>query len=344
MRSRGVLAGGLWVASLALAAPAPAQVGGPANWNYGTQGSAPQAWPQPVASRRLPSRSIPEIGTLYLTSAAYGVGMGVWLSVELGSEGDPGVFLIPPVVLGIAAPTAVYFRDRPAMTRGLPAATSAGLVLGAGEGVAVAGLQHFYASEDRRWGFKGLARSTGIGATVGGAAGYAVGWFLEPPPQTILAATSGAGWGAAVGSMFAYGGSRKGTAKAPALGGVIGYNAGLAGMSAFGMALIPSWYELGAMWGGAGIGAAASLPIFLFYIGEDNPPLRRGFVFMGTTTTLGIFGGALFSGALDKVAGRDTQQPNSDAQWATITGIAPTIFTPSDTTTAFGLSVSGMLR
>jgi hypothetical protein len=55
------------------------------------------------------------------------------------------------------------------------------------------------------------------------------------------------------------------------------------------------------MWAGAGIGVAASLPVFLFYAGDDGPPAKRGFLFMGTATTLGIAAGAIFaSGEIDE--------------------------------------------
>src|SRR4051812_1823472 len=38
-----------------------------------------------------------ESGTLYLTAAAYGIGMGVWLDAELDLN-DPALLLIPPTL------------------------------------------------------------------------------------------------------------------------------------------------------------------------------------------------------------------------------------------------------
>ena len=117
-------------------------------------------------------------------------------------------------------------------------------------------------------------------------------------------------FGTAIGSMYGYGGSEAGVGygnanDSAALGGLIGFNIGLAASVALTNVYEPSWGEIGWMWAGAGIGAAVSLPVFLFYAGEDepgeeSPPAKRGFLFMGTATTLGLLAGAVFSsGAAD---------------------------------------------
>ena len=48
------------------------------------------------------------------------------------------------------------------------------------------------------------------------------------------------------------------------------------------------------MWLGGGIGAAVSLPVYLFYIGDGGPPAKRGLLFSATATTLGIVAGGVF--------------------------------------------------
>jgi hypothetical protein len=267
-----------------------------------------------------------EIGALYGVSVAYGVGMGIWVSTELGIE-DPGVFLIPPAVLGIAAPVGVYFLDPPRMTRGMPAAIAAGMAIGAGEGIGIASYQFVTANEEDAWGFRGLARSVAIGSTLGAVGGYAVGYYLEPSLRTTTFVTSGTMWGTAIGSMFGYGASEAGVGYGlandrAALGGLIGFNVGLAGTAALSTVIEPSWEQLGFMWVGGGLGALVSLPVFLFYAGEDGPPAKRGFLFMGTATTVGILAGALLGSGGVSTGSLEDGLP-SERRWASITHITP---------------------
>ena len=266
-------------------------------------GQPPPYYPPPPAQND--ERSDFEIGTLYATSVGYGVGIGSWISLEAGID-DPGVFLIPPAILGIAAPVGVYYLDEP-MERGMPSAIAVGMLIGAGEGIGIAGHQFVTADEEDEWGFIGLARATAIGSTVGGVGGFLLGYYQEPSPKSSAFVASGVLWGTVAGSMFGYGASESGVGyeranDSASLGGLIGFNVGLVATGALSMVYYPTYGELGWMWAGGGIGAAASLPVFLFYAKEDGPPAKRGFLFMGTATLLGIGAGALFGqGAGDDV-------------------------------------------
>ena len=62
-------------------------------------------------------------------------------------------------------------------------------LIGAGEGLGIASLQMVTSEEP--WGFKGLARAMAIGATMGGAAGFAVGELQQPSPNISAFAASG---------------------------------------------------------------------------------------------------------------------------------------------------------
>ena len=274
------------------------------------------------------TRANNEMTFLYATSIMYGVGLGVEFSAEVGIK-DPGLFLIAPALLGVAAPLGAYELDTPKMHRGVPTSISVGLLLGAGEGLGIAGTQMVSANSDDAWKFRGLSRSMALGATLGGVGGWLAGTWLEPPPNTTVLALSGAVWGTAVGSMFGYGASPSnyswGRANDwAAVGGLVGYNIGALGAAGLGTAALLSDKQLAWMWAGAGIGAAASLPVFLFYAGDGGPPARRGFVFMGTATTLGIVAGAVFAPNDSRIArARDQQNVASWEPPIEILGILP---------------------
>jgi hypothetical protein len=251
---------------------------------------------QPASNRRSGS----EITVLYSTAAVYGVGLGVWVGAEAHIK-DPGLFLIAPAILGVAAPVGVYLLDNPAMPRGMPGAIASGLVIGAGEGIGIASYQFVSSGSEKAWGFRGLSRSTVIGATLGGAGGVALGYLQDPSPKSSLLATSSVVWGAAIGTLFGYGASATGEGysranDSAALGGLIGFNLGLAAAAGLSTVYIPTYRALTYMWAGAGIGAAVSLPVYLAYAGKNSPPAKHGMVFSGVTTLLGIGAGALLAG------------------------------------------------
>jgi len=271
--------------------------------------------------------------------------LGIWIDSEIGLD-DPAQALIAPAVLGIAAPVGVYFLDRPSMPRGKPAAITTGLLLGGAEGLGIAGTQFVVASEADEWGFRGLGRSVAIGATVGGVGGYLVGEFAEPSPKLSGFVLSGATWGTLVGASFGYGVSPAGVGygesnDSGAIGGLVGFNAGMLATAALSLAFVPTWRQITGMWTGAGIGAAASVPVFLFYAGESTPPAKRGLVFSGTAMLLGIGAGAVFSSGGSDDDDSSFLNPGGSgprSRIATITSIAP-FSVPG----GGGLSVGGIL-
>jgi len=298
---------GALLATLFAMAPSTARAqmpgGGTGTWSTGTgaPGWSPipnQPPPYMPVSRGPEPASTLEIGTLYGFSVGYGVGTGIWLDAELGIE-DPGMRFLPPVILGLAAPVGVFFLDRPRMPRGMPAAIATGMAIGAGEGIGIASYQFVTAKAEDVWGFQGFSRAVFIGSTAGTVLGTAAAFTMEPSPKTSLLVGSGVGWGTLIGSAFGYGASQAwsdfGDANdAAALGGLIGYNAGLVGAAALSMVWVPSYTSLAWMWIGFGAGVAVSAPVYLFYAGGDHDP-RRGLIFQGTAATLGLVAGAVFT-------------------------------------------------
>ena len=276
--------------------------------------------------------------------------MGLWLSAELRID-DPGLYAIAPAVLGLSAPIGVYFLDRPRMDRGLPMAITAGMILGTANGAGIVALQHASQPDADAWGYRQLTRGAAIGSTLGAVGGYAAGYYLEPPPESGLLLSSGTLWGSAIGAMFGYGVSSASKSyneanESAALGGLIGVNAGALAAGALATLTVPTAQQLGMMWIGAGIGAAVSAPIYLFYLGDDRPPVKRGLVFTGTTATLGLIAGAVFGAGKGTTSAR---APGGDAQdtfmgiarlgsWGELESVAPMAFHGG-----LGLSMSGRL-
>jgi hypothetical protein len=330
-------------ASLALLAArdASAQTGPSITWSPGQ--AAPSATTSAPSYGYAPtsqSATDIELGTLYALSAGWGVGTGIWIDAETGLE-DPGIQFLPPAILGVAAPVGVFFLNRPTMPRGMPAAIAAGMAIGAGEGAGIASYQFVRAKEESQWGFKGLARSVFIGSTVGTAAGFATGYYMEPSPRQSLLLGSGALWGTVLGTAFGYGASAAqsdwGDANDSAsLGGLVGYNVVVVGAAALSMVWVPTYQSLAWMWAGFGLGTAVSLPVYLFYAGGDHDP-RRGLIFQATAATLGLAAGALFTiDSRDVGVASERSFASSETLQITSLGLMPV-------RGGFGFQVSGVL-
>ena len=331
----------LLCAQLFLSSTARAQLQGSvqAQGQFPQQQFPQQQFPQPQFQQQVSRERTPlEIGALYGVSAAYGVGMGIWLSSEVGIE-DPALFLIPPAILGVGGPVGVYFFDRTGPHRGVPAAIATGTLIGAGEGLGIWSYQHVHAQAADEWGFRGLARAEAIGSTLGAVGGVALGYLQSPSPKSSLLTSSAVLWGSAIGSMFGYGATaaNQGYGRSndgASLGGLIGFNVGLGAAAAASVAYIPSYKSLGAMWLGAGIGFGVSLPVYLLYARDGGPPAKRGLIFSGVTTTLGIGAGALFT-----FDSNDSARDEAPPRFARIYG-----FSPFAVEKGAGLAIAGELQ
>ncbi len=246
------------------------------------------------------------MGMLYGTTIAWGGGVGIWIDSEIWHDQpvDPGLALIAPIGFGAAAPLSVFLVDRFAFRRGmpegLPSAIATGMLVGAGEGLGIAGTQWVTANEPNEWGFRGLARAEVITSTIGAGAGVGLYYLLKPLPATNVLISSASFWGAGLGSMIA-GGSTTGckptvvpdcewgaTNDWVAIGGLIGFNVAVAGAVTSSIWWTPSWDQVGWMWGGYAIGGVASLPVYAIYAATDNYDPRRGLIFTSVATTIGL--------------------------------------------------------
>ena len=243
-----------------------------------------------------------EKGYLYGTAIAWGIGTGVWLDVEAEIE-NPGLAIIMPALFGAAAPVGVFIADTAldGFSRGVPAAIATGMWLGGGLGLGIWAVQSAVSSGSDEWGFVGLGRAAFVGSVVGGVGGGVIGALVEPSPKTSMFVLSASGWGTLVGGAFggaASEGNWKRANDAVSVGGLIGYGVGLLGSSGASFGWTPSWGQIGAMWAGFGIGAAATTPIYLVYLAVDEDP-RTGLIAQGIGGLIGIGAGALI-GPKDK--------------------------------------------
>jgi hypothetical protein len=212
---------------------------------------------------------------LYGTSIAYGAGTGIWLDALAGVS-DPGIAIIAPALIGIAAPIGVYVWDaNDELGRGVPSSIATGLLLGGVEGMAVSGLQWQLTGgtgpgpNSGQWTFPTWSTLTFLGATGGGIGGFAFGEFAHPDPRGLAFISSGAGWGTLFGGMLGAGMASdvKYSGNGAAIGGFISYNAGIAATGLIGIGYTPSWETLKYMWLGDVLGTVATAPVYLFYVG-----------------------------------------------------------------------------
>jgi hypothetical protein len=210
------------------------------------------------------------------------VGTGIAIDL-LAKTTDPGIAVIAPITLGLAVPGAMFAVDYYApFHRGVPASISAGLLLGAVEGVAISGTQWQLTAGDRgeRWSVGAYGALTFLGATGGGIGGYFFGEFARPDPRTLLFVSSGGAWGALTGAALGLGAGTGDFPKAADPAAVLGlllYNGGIAGTGALSFFWTPSYTSMKAMWAGYALGALAGCLVYPFYIGSDSDP-RHGLI------------------------------------------------------------------
>ena len=274
--------------------PPPAQYGQPAygqppagQVNYGPQQyqQYPYGQPQPSAAPTAPAnnqRGSGEMGLLYGTSIAYGVGTGVWVDALAGVS-DPGLAFIAPVAFGAAMPVAAYFVDQSdALHKGVPASISTGLMLGAVEGLAISGVQWQATGNNgpNTWSFRTQTTVTFLTATGGGVGGYFFGEWLHPDPRSLGFVASGAGWGALAGTLLGAGITPRGGdwKDGGSVAGLVGYNAGILATGALSTIYTPSWKSQKYMWLGELAGTGASSLVYLFYAFTPSAPVWHGLI------------------------------------------------------------------
>jgi hypothetical protein len=283
----------------------------------GYQVPPPGAFPPPPSQPLAPpvpngKRDDGEMLFLYMTSAMWGIGTGIWVDWGSGVN-DPGIAFIAPLLFGAAAPIGLFLWDNyDNLDKGVPSSIGLGLSLGAVEGIAIAGTQWQNTCNGNcgTWSDATKAALTWGISTAGGVGGYFFGEYLKPDPRALTFIASGAGWGAISGlllgagaesSQWVNGTTTTSNSISPAdsfgdgaaVGGLIGYNAGIVATGALSLlGYVPSWRTQQAMWLGYLVGTAGASIVYLFYIGQ--PDVHHGMI----ANSLGGLAGVGVAGAL----------------------------------------------
>ena len=167
-------------------------------------GYAPPLPAQPLqqARRRRDRRALRDSPSPTASAWAFGLSASSVSTIR-------GLFLIPPAILGIAAPVGVYFLDDPSMDGGMPAAMAAGAAIGAGEGIGIASYQFVSTEEEDAWGSAG-SRARPRSARRRRRRRLRLRLLPGAPARSSLFVSSGVLFGTAIGSMFGYGASEAG--------------------------------------------------------------------------------------------------------------------------------------
>jgi hypothetical protein len=283
---------------------------------------------------------------LYATSAAFGLVTGTWIDTlslcspdnkkkdstgtviidpvtgKSTNQCDPAGALVSPLLLGTLFPLGFFLWDnftKGGIHRGVPSSISTGLIIGALEGLGVAGANFAIAGDTtgNRWGSNGIMTSVWVGSALGGIGGYAFGEAVRPDPRKIALVASGAGWGALMGSSFGGGVANSdgpSVAQGMLVGNLVGINVGVitTGVLAA-VGYDPSWQSLKYMWLGAGIGllgtSAIIYPIYLATGQQDqtlncgDPTNRHGCPLVNhgmVANSFGMLAGVVIAGILTR--------------------------------------------
>ena len=269
----------------------PLPQGYPQQQPYPGQPLPPPVPPPPPPKADDGLRGSGELAFMYGAGVGYGIGTGVWIDA-LGKVDDPGLAIIAPIAFGVAVPAGMAIWDNVGrIHKGVPASVGTGLMLGAMEGIAIAGTNwQLTRASSNQWAFGGNASLTWVTATVGGVGGYLFGEFGQPAPQSMALISSGAGWGALAGSLFGAGITGTCDSSSPyasdrycawngaAIGGLVAMNLGIAGAGIASLTgYVPSSDTMKWQWIGFGAGVLATTPIYLVYAFSDSDP-KHGLV------------------------------------------------------------------
>lgn len=303
-------------------------------------------YPPPPPSKPT-TRSDGEMTFLYISSALYGIGTGIWLDTLFKLD-EPATAAIMPIAFGAAAPIGVLVWDQNAtLHRGVPSSIATGLVLGGVEGIAISGVQWQATENDNQgdddtWPISTMTTVTWLTATGGGLGGYFFGEIIRPDPRSLSFIAGGATWGAISGTLFGAGISGNDWKDAGSIVGLVGYNVGILGTGVQSTFHTPSYASQEYIWLGYGLGLLAGCLVYPFYLLAPDADAKRGLI----VNSLAGLAGAGIAGALtwDLKDADDTRRGQIYKPPFDVTlGPAPALTPPGSRETASGRSVAELV-
>ncbi len=258
-------------------------------------------------------RTADELSLLYTTAFLYGFGTSGWLALQTKPQ-NVAAAVLPFIAITTATVGGVALVDDYQPFRyGVPQTISAGVYLGAGEGIILVGYQHARATrraDDSHLGSEAVATIVWAGATGGAVVGGLIGAWQEPTPGEVSFGTSMMLWGSLISSFTA-------AALTPNidfetenafLAGGVGYNAGLVAGVLWGPTVSPSvarvrFVDLGGLAGGlVGVGG------YLLAAGDSAGP-RAGLASAALGSALGLGAGWWATEGMDQGLSEHTSGP-----------------------------------
>ncbi len=246
----------------------------------------------------------------YTAGGIYGLTAGIWVNSLFGLT-NPGLAAVFPVALGAGGVVGAYALDSSlSPRRGVLAATTLGMGLGAANGAGIALTQGQYNDKSQSWNYATQGTFTFLLMTAGAAGGYAYGEYVHPDTKAIAFVGNGAAWGAMTGALFGAGATGGEWSAGASLWGTIGLNIGAATTASLAsMSGAPSLKTQRYMWYGYGAGTALSSVVYIAYAFSDDNP-RVGLI----TNALGSVAGLAVGAVLG--AGMEDEPETASTTWS----------------------------
>ena len=147
-----------------------------------------------LLSRRGGHRTADEIGVLYLSSIAYGLGTGAWIDIETDANSASGVILPPLLSAGLSAGAVALLDRGDGMRYGAAQAIASGMTIGLAQGVAWTTYFQAASGYESQLSSKEYASVLWSSTTAGAVTGAIIGQVSRSTPGRAAFVSSATLW------------------------------------------------------------------------------------------------------------------------------------------------------